>query len=78
MKSCSFCKQDGHTCRNCPILKNMDCSICKEIKHTNRSCPEYNLKIENMNDSDKIIRIVKCGVCGKRGGNFAKNCYCFA
>ena len=25
------------------------------------------LNIKDMNDSDKIIRSIKCGVCGERG-----------
>tara|TARA_X000000368_G_scaffold370432_1_gene319562 strand:+ start:895 stop:1515 length:621 start_codon:yes stop_codon:yes gene_type:complete len=37
-KGCSFCKEQGHHIKHCPILANNECGNCHKLGHTTRHC----------------------------------------
>lgn len=48
---CYYCKERGHTCSDCPKLKNVVCRKCRKRGHTARYCKQRPARIGNFQPS---------------------------
>ena len=76
-KGCSFCKEQGHHIKHCPILANNECGNCHKLGHTTRHCRN------NKHSYNKPRRIIQSENNGwntvtkkkvKKGNRFGNQC----
>jgi hypothetical protein len=54
--NCRFCKENGHTVKECTVLANNECKYCHNCGHTTRRCPKLAEKEDNRRNLARAAR----------------------